>query len=102
MVPENSSMTIPMAVRSFPLDTLDRLELHDVNAAIVTYRGRLALRLVERESPTRQTDPVAIVGGSHFSDGVIEFALAADRRPEADPGARGFAGIGFRVAPDGA
>ena len=95
-------MTMLTAALSFPLDTLDRLELHDVDAAVVTYRGRRALRLVEREQQARQTDPIAIVTGSHFSDGVIEFALAADRRPEADPGARGFAGIAFRTGPGGA
>jgi hypothetical protein len=66
--------------RSFPLDTLDRPELHDVDATVVTYRGRRSLSLVEREQPARQTDPIAIVTGSHFSDGVIEFALADGNR----------------------
>ena len=87
--------------RVFTLDSLARLELHHIQAELVTYRGRAAVRLIESEAATAQAEPLAMVVGSHFQDGTIEFAVAADRRPEAHADARGFAGLAFRVTPRG-
>ena len=44
-------------------------------------------------------EPLALLPGD-FADGEIALWLAADRRPDAHPDMRGFAGVAFRVQPD--
>jgi hypothetical protein len=39
-------------VSTFRLNSLSGLELHNVEAKLVTYRGRQAVRLVEQDEPT--------------------------------------------------
>lgn len=85
--------------RTFPLDSLADLELHNVAAASVSYQGCRALRLVE--SDTQNGDAIAILANSDFRDGVIETAVAGDRLPDAPDAMRGFVGIAFRVQPNG-
>jgi len=54
-------MVAPPA-RTFQLNSLSELKLHHVEAKLVTYRGRQAVRLVEQEEPT--TDhAIAILSG---------------------------------------
>ncbi len=86
--------------RTFQLTSLSELELHHVEAELVTYRGRHAVRLVEQEGPP--TDPtIAILSGSDFKDGVIEAEIAGAPRQDAPQDMRGFVGIAFRVQPGG-
>jgi hypothetical protein len=81
----------------FPLTTLAELELQSVEAEIVIYRGRQAVRLVEQEEATVT---IAILSGSNFKDGVIEAEIAGAPRRDAPQDMRGFVGIAFRVQPD--
>jgi 3-keto-disaccharide hydrolase len=78
------------------------LKTKNVKAEAVVYRGRKAVRLTDAAAPDAP-DGVrwAIVPGADFQDGIIEADLAGDTVPGADPGARGFTGIAFRVAADG-
>jgi hypothetical protein len=81
----------------FPLTTLAELELQSVEAEIIIYRGRQAVRLVEQEEATVT---IAILSGSNFKDGVIEAEIAGAPRRDAPQDMRGFVGIAFRVQPD--
>ena len=93
-------MVAPPA-RILQLDALSDLELHHVNAELVTYRGRHAVRLVEQEEPSTDAQSIAILSGSDFKDGAIETEIAGAPRKDAPQDARGFVGIAFRVHPHG-
>lgn len=88
-----------MAVsRNFSMASLPKLELYNVEAELVTYRGRRAVRLVEEEEPAPS---IAILAGSDFQDGVIETEISGAPLPDAPQEMRGFVGIAFRVGPQG-
>lgn len=87
-----------LPVRTFPLNSVSELELHNVEAELVTYRGRHAVRLVEQSEPEHA---IAILSGSDFKEGVIEAWIAGAPREDAPPEMCGFVGIAFRVQPQG-
>jgi hypothetical protein len=87
--------------RTFKLNSLSELELQHVEAELVTYRGRHAVRLVEQEQPATDL-AIAILSGSDFKDGVIEAEIAGAPRKDAPQDMRGFVGLAFRVQPGGA
>ena len=82
----------------FSLNTLSELELHQVEAKLVTHGDRPAVRLTEREEAITT---MAILAGSDFKDGVIETEIAGRPRKDASQDMRGFVGIAFRVQPHG-
>jgi len=84
----------------FPLDSPSELELTNVKAELVTYRGRAALRLLEQDMMSDEQS-IAILPGSIFKDGVIETEIAGSPRADAPADMRGFVGIAFRVQPHG-
>ena len=92
-------MVTPPA-RTFQLNSLSELELLHVEAELVTYRGRHAVRLVEQGEPTSDL-ALAILSGSDFKDGVIEAEIAGAPRKDAPQDMRGFVGMAFRVQPLG-
>ena len=83
---------------TFQLKSLSELELHHVEAQLVTYRGRDAVRLVEQGEPT---NAFAILSGSDLRDGIIETEIAGIPRKDAPQDMRGFVGIAFHVQPHG-
>jgi len=85
---------------TFPLDSLSDLEMINLKAELVTYRGRTALRLLEQDM-TSDEESIAILPESHFKDGLIEIEIAGSPRPDAPAEMRGFVGIAFRVSPHG-
>ena len=87
--------------RTFQLNSLSDLDLHHVQAELVTYRGRHAVRLVEQAEPSTDDHAIAILSGSDFKDGVIETEIAGAPRKDAAQDMRGFVGIAFRVQPHG-
>ena len=87
--------------RTYPPNSLSQLELHQVRADLVTYRGRRAVRLVESDEETAEEHAFAILSTSDFKDGVIQTAVAGALRPDAPQEMRGFVGVAFRVQPDG-
>jgi hypothetical protein len=82
----------------FPLASPSELELINVKAELVTYRGRSALRLLEQDMLSDEQS-IAILPGSILKDGVIETEIAGIPRPDAPMEMRGFVGIAFRVQP---
>jgi len=91
-------MTTP-AAHTHPLNSLSELELHNVEAQLVTYLGRKAVRLVEQDGPTHA---LAILSESDFKDGTIEVEIAGAPQKDAPEAMRGFVGIAFRVQPNAA
>jgi hypothetical protein len=85
--------------RTFLLNSLSQLELHHVEAELVTYLDRRAVRLVEQGEPA---SAIAVLPGSDFKDGVIETKIAGIPRKNASQDMRGFVGIAFHVQPQGA
>ena len=83
---------------TFQVNTLSRLDLHNVKAELVTYRGRQAVRMIEQGEPM---SAIAILPGSDFRDGVIETEVVGSPRSDAPQDMRGFVGIAFRVQPQG-
>jgi hypothetical protein len=83
---------------TFPLNSLSELELHHVEAELVTYHDRNAVRLIEQGE---SSSALAILSGSEFKDGVIETEIAGIPRRDAPQDMRGFVGIAFRVQPHG-
>lgn len=80
------------------LNAVDKLELRNVKADLVTYRGVAALRIAD--TATADVDDagrLATVRGTSFQDGTIEVNVAGDTRADAPPQWRGFVGIAFRV-----
>jgi hypothetical protein len=80
------------------LDAIEKLELHHLNAEIVTYLGRAAVRIANTgELDSDYGEGLAMVRGELLRDGSIEVALSGDIAPDAPPELRGFVGIAFRV-----
>jgi hypothetical protein len=89
--------------RSIPIEPLARLKLQNVKAETVKYQGRAAVRLTDAAAQNLPDGArLAIVSGTSFEDGVIEAELTGDALPGTPETVRGFTGIAFRVAPDGA
>jgi hypothetical protein len=94
------------AVQAFRLDTTDRLRSQNVIVAASEFAGAKAVKV--RVSPditpgagSIDTATFALVIGTEgFKDGAIEVTLASDLAADAPPGARGFVGVAFRIAPD--
>jgi hypothetical protein len=92
---------------------MDGLEVQGINgegaepvkieAAVASYRGRRAVRIVNIEGPGAQTGEqvLGIVKTSDFKDGTIEADVAGVPRQGAKPSTRGFVGIAFRVQDHG-
>jgi len=80
---------------------LDKLELHNVKAELVTYLGRRAMRVTDAGPQTLDdAGRLAVVPGSSFQDGTIEVSLSGDTAPGAPPNLRGFIGLAFRITAD--
>jgi hypothetical protein len=78
--------------------SVDKLQLLNVKADAVAYRGKQGIHLVE----ATPGETLAIVKGLEFQDGSIEAELVGTVASGAGEGARGFVGIAFRVQPNAA
>jgi hypothetical protein len=94
-------------VRNLPLATVEGLALINATAEPATHQGRTGLRVVvsddalKRATPADgELNPLAVIQGVEFSDGVIEAEIAGAPGPGAAEGARGFVGIAFRMQKD--
>jgi len=103
------------AVRFLALDSLDGLEIKAVSetggepvkvkADIADYNGRRALHMLNDDSTLGSSGPsggesLAIVKGTDFQDGTIEFDLVGMPRQGSNSQSRGFVGVAFRVQGD--
>lgn len=94
-----SGQTIGQPPQEIPLNAVGNLDLRNVKADVVTYRGRPAVRVADIAPPeTGDEERLAIVKGTSFQDGTIEVSVSGDIATDAPPLARGFVGIAFRLA----
>ena len=73
------------------------LATQKLDAAVATYQGKQATRLVDRDG----NGGVAVLKGSSFKNGAIEVELAGKPSAGSFAAARGFVGIAFRVQSGG-
>ena len=88
-------------VGRIPLDVLSDLELHNVEADVVDYLGRRALRVIEADDTDGHLFAMAVLRGTDFRDGTIKAEIAGVPREDAPEDMRGFVGIAFRVQAEG-
>src|SRR5215831_20617128 len=92
-----------VTARTIPLDEPSAMQLRDVRAERVTYKGRAALRVTDAGGANIPNGGrLAILNKTDFQDGVIEIALTGEPAANAGEGARGFVGVAFRVNLDAA
>ncbi|MGO9257763.1 MAG: family 16 glycoside hydrolase [Bryobacteraceae bacterium] len=91
--------------QNYQFQSMSGLAPVNVKAELATYRGRPAVRLLDQPGlmPTQAGagHAMALLSDSDFEDGTIEADFAAAPRAGAPDSARGFAGIAFRIQPDG-
>ena len=69
--------------------------------AAKTFQGRAALQVTDLGPPNGQTDKLVVLPGTDFGDGEIEVWVAGEPGAVgANPGARGFVGVMFRLSED--
>jgi hypothetical protein len=99
--------------RQFPLESAEGLRLHNVKAEPAALQGKKGLRLTLAEETAQRLqamtpeeraqadiEQLASIEGIELSSGVIEAEIAGAVAPGAGEGARGFAGIAFRLQND--
>jgi hypothetical protein len=73
----------------------------NIAVASATYAGRPALKVTDQGPPDGQAEKLVVLDGTDFGDGEIELWVAgAPAAAGANPGARGFAGLMFRLSED--
>jgi len=94
-----------VAQQSFPLDSTNGLQPHDVTVEVVTYKDRKAVRVLpaiaanlELVAPKNGEGGGMVVLPATLHDGTIEVEVAGKPRAGASSDARGFVGVAFRVA----
>ncbi len=93
-------MTLPHAwAAEIPILDPSRLDPKNASLESVTYHGQRALKITETEAAPGGA--MAGLKGVRFHDGTIELEVSGAPSKTADPSARGFIGVAFRVQPDG-
>jgi hypothetical protein len=99
--------TAAAQVRRYPLESVERLQFHNITAEPAMLQGKRGLKATISEEALRrmsqtQQYPQGLVSleDLDFSNGVIEAEIAGALAPEAGVEARGFVGIAFRVQED--
>jgi hypothetical protein len=83
------------------LESATALRAGNVKIEQVSFKGKAGVRVTDAAPDTAGDDSrLALLKTADFQDGVIELDLAGEPATGAGPGARGFVGLAFRVAPD--
>jgi len=80
------------------LDDPSKLQFENVQTETTTYHGKPALKMIEKKTGPGGT---AALKGLQFRDGEIDLEVSGAPSKTADPTARGFIGVVFRIQPDG-
>ena len=76
--------------------TIDQLTSHRVKLESVDYQGKRAVKVVE-DGSVQNGEAYAVVKNMDFHNGTIEVEVAGRPGAGANPAARGFIGVAFRV-----
>ena len=86
--------------QQYPLESADRVQLHNVTAQPATLQGKKGLQVTGAPQAPPEAEPLAVIEGVDFSNGTIEAEIAGTPGPGAAEGARGFVGLAFRLQKD--
>ena len=89
---------VPLLAQTLSITQPRDLQLVNADAKIGSFKGKTSVQL--NELPGEPKGALAIVKGSSFHNGTIEFDVAGQVTKGASPTARGFVGIAFRVTPN--
>lgn len=83
-----------------PLNSVEGLDLRNVKAEVVEHQGKKGLRVIKSNEDVAKEnrETLIIISDVNFKNGTIEIELAGEPAPDADPQARGFIGVAFRLA----
>lgn len=84
-----------------PLDPAAVTPIGNIAVSKATHDGRSALRVVDRGPPDGDIQKLVRIPGVAFGDGEIELWVSGAPTAGANPGARGFVGVMFRLSEDG-
>jgi hypothetical protein len=74
------------STQKISLDSLENLDLRNLKAEVVTYRGHTAVRVANTgPQDSEYGDGLAVVRRTSFQDGTIEVILFGDTAPNAPP-----------------
>ena len=88
------------AAQQITLSELSKSKLKSATAAVTTYRGSAAFKLIPKdpkEPGYMPGGPLAILNNIHFHNGAIDVDVSGTPAKGADESARGFIGVAFRV-----
>ncbi|NQT63771.1 MAG: hypothetical protein HQ556_12485 [Candidatus Marinimicrobia bacterium] len=91
-----AAMSKASAQTTIPLNSLDQVELVNIDAEILTYKSKTALQ-VKAASGAEKLETLVMIPGLSFKNGVIEIEVSGEPAPGAIAQARGFVGLAFRV-----
>jgi hypothetical protein len=89
---------IPLLAQTLSITKPGDLQLINADAKTGSFKGKTSVQL--NELPGEPKGALAIVKGSSFHNGTIEFDVAGQVTKGASPTARGFVGIAFRTTPN--
>jgi hypothetical protein len=89
----------PLSAQQIPLSTLSQSKLKSATAAVTTYHGSPAFKLIPKD-PKAPGGPLVILNNIHFRNGAIDVDVAGQPAKGANESARGFIGVIFRVQSD--
>lgn len=93
-----SATLVSQAPKEVHLDAIEKLELGNLKADLVSYLGRAAVRIVNTAAQgSGYGEGLAPVRGLSLKNGTIDVTLTGDTAPDAPRQLRGFVGIAFRV-----
>ncbi len=90
-----SALSLALSAADIDVTDFSRLDFRNATVEPVTYRGREALKMTEKDAAPGSA--YAIVKGLAFHDGTIELEVSGAPSKTAFADARGFIGVLFRV-----
>ncbi len=93
------SQEVAIDEKFYPLTSIEKLELINVNGAIVEHQGKKGLRVtsIDELFATEDGETMVLLPEINFTNGIIELEISGEPAPGAIAQARGFVGIAFRV-----
>jgi hypothetical protein len=98
-----TALPLSIDAQQIPLSDLAQSKLKSATAAITTYHGSPAFKLIPKDPKApgyAPGGPLAILNNIRFRNGVIEVDVSGAPAKGAEESARGFIGVAFRVQSD--
>ena len=86
--------------KTFALESIAGLRLHNVKAEPATLQGKKGIQVTRSPEAGDAAETLAVIEGLDFDNGVIQAEIAGAPGTGAGPGARGFVGLAFRLQAD--